>query len=231
MFPPVESADSQGLLCYGADYSIETMLAAYRGGIFPWPIEEFPEPLWFAPPRRALLDLDAFHVSHSLAKLRRKHAWTIRFDHDFASVIRACSEPRPDPDDREGEAGTWIVPELQQGFIEMHRAGHAHSVEVYESTADGEELVGGLYGVTLGGYFGGESMFHRRSGASKIAVCALVDHLRERGANWIDCQTLTPLFASFGARLVTRRAFMKRLKSALAADIQLFPTRLTTDDH
>jgi len=222
MFPPVEFADAHGLLCYGADYSVETLLEAYSGGIFPWPVDDFPEPLWFAPPRRALLNLDDFHVSHSLAKLRRRHAWSVRLDHDFSAVVRACAQPRPDPEDPEGQPGTWIVPALAEGFAEMHRAGHAHSVEVYEAS-DGEQvLVGGLYGVTLGGYFGGESMFHRRPGASKIAVCALVEHLRDKGAGWIDCQTLTPLFASFGARLVARRTFMKRLKAALAQDIQLF---------
>lgn len=222
MFPPIEEADAYGLLCYGADYSVETMLKAYRRGIFPWPVDEFPEPLWFAPRRRALLDLDRFHISHSLAQLRRRHSWTIRFDHNFPAVIRACAEPRPDPDDPLGESGTWIVPALARGFIEMHRQGYAHSVEVYESGADGEELIGGLYGVGLGAYFGGESMFHRRSGASKIAVCALVEHLREKGARWIDCQTLTPLFASFGARLVARRTFMRRLRVALEQDARLF---------
>lgn len=216
MFPPVESADAQGLLCYGADYSLETLLEAYTHGIFPWPIEEFPEPLWFAPPRRALLDLDEFHISHSLRQLRRKHPWTIRFDHNFEAVVRQCAQPRPDP--AGDEPGTWIVPELIEGFLSMHHAGFAHSVEVYE----GEELIGGLYGVTLGAYFGGESMFHKRSGASKIAVCALAEQLRERGASWIDCQTLTPLFASFGARLVSRKSFMKRLKAARGQDVRLF---------
>lgn len=222
MFPPVEFADEQGLLCYGADYSVETLLEAYRSGIFPWPIEEFPEPLWFSPPRRALLNLDKFHVSHSLAKLQKQHRWTIRFDHDFAAVVRECAQPRPDPDGPAGEAGTWIVPTLVQGFIEMHRAGHAHSVEVYEEVEGAQVLVGGLYGMALGAYFGGESMFHHRSGASKIAVCALVEHLRQKKVRWIDCQTLTPLFASFGARLTTRKMFMRRLKPALARNAKLF---------
>ncbi len=220
MFPPVEFADAQGLLCYGADYSLDTLLQAYASGIFPWPVDEFPEPLWFAPPRRALLELKDFHISHSLRQLRRRHPWTIRFDHDFEAVVRACAQPRPDP--QGGEPGTWIMPELIEGFIALHHAGHAHSVEVYEATPQGPELVGGLYGVALGAYFGGESMFHRRSGASKIAVCALAEHLREREVGWIDCQTLTPLFASFGARLVSRRTFMKRLKAALQQDAPPF---------
>jgi leucyl/phenylalanyl-tRNA--protein transferase len=227
MFPPVEMASRDGLLCWGGDYAPETLLLAYRSGIFPWPTDEIPHPLWFAPPRRSILPLDEFHASHSTRKLLRKAPWTVRFNSDFAAVLRGCAAPRRAPcaeraQDIEEEAGTWLVPGLIDGLQALHAAGHAHSVEVYEAGADGEELVGGLYGIALGGYFCGESMFHRRTGASKYALCHLVEHLRERGAGWIDCQQQTPLFASFGARLIPRRAFMKKLALARDLDVRLF---------
>ena len=211
MFPPVETADDIGLLCWGGDYEIDTLLEAYRSGIFPWPHEGYP-PLWFALPERAILEFDRFHVSRSLRKQLRRSHWQVRIDEDFAAVISACAEPRDYAD------GTWVWPEIVEAYTRLHHAGFAHCVGVY----DGDELIGGLYGVAIGGYFAGESMFHRRAGASKMALVALVETFRERGANWIDVQQLTPLFETFGAREIPRHDFMKKLHSALNAP-DLFP--------
>lgn len=211
MFPPVETADEIGLLCWGGDYEIETLIEAYRNGIFPWPHEGYP-PLWFALPERAILEFERFHISRSLHKTLRRTHWQTRIDQDFSAIIRACAGPRDYAD------GTWIWPEIIAAYEKLHRAGFAHCVGVYE----GDELIGGLYGVSIGGYFAGESIFHRRSDAGKMALVALVDYLRERGAHWIDVQQLTPLLESFGAREIARRAFMKKLRVALKAP-ELFP--------
>ena len=211
MFPPVEDADEIGLLCWGGDYEVATLLEAYSSGIFPWPHEGYP-PLWFALPERAILEFDRFHIARSLRKTLRKMNWEFRIDEDFAAIIRACAGPRAYAD------GTWIWPEIIAAYEDLYRAGFAHCVGVYE----GDELIGGLYGVSIGGYFAGESIFHRRSDAGKMALIGLVDYLRERGASWIDVQQLTPLLESFGAREIARSAFMKKLRGALKAP-ELFP--------
>jgi leucyl/phenylalanyl-tRNA--protein transferase len=203
-FPPLKHADEDGLLAVGGDYSPEMLLAAYTRGIFPWPVDGFPEPLWFAPPQRAVLEFSRFHVSHSLKPLLKRKVWQVRVDTCFERVMRECAAPRAYAD------GTWIRPEMVAGYSALNARGLAHSVEVFE----GEELVGGLYGVAIGSYFCGESMFFRRSGASKLAVVRLVELLRERGAMWLDCQQLTPLFGSFGAREVPREEFTPMLREA-----------------
>lgn len=204
MFPPVESADDEGLLAVGGDLSIDTLLQAYRGGIFPWPIEGYPL-LWFAPPERAILSFDDFHVSRSLRKQMKNAKCVVTIDKAFEEVLRACAAPR------EYESETWILPPMIAAYGRLHRAGWAHSVEVWLD----HELVGGLYGVAIGGYFAGESMFHRRSGASKIALVHLVEHLQNRGATWIDVQMPTPLFESFGAKCIARDRFMIMHRAAL----------------
>ncbi len=209
MFPPVEWADEDGLLAVGGRLSVATLRTAYRSGIFPWPVEGLPL-LWFAPPRRAILHFDEFHISRSLRKLMRRQPFEIRFDCNFEAVIRACAGQR------KHEEGTWITVDMIEAYQRLHRAGEAHSVEAYLNG----ELVGGLYGVSLGAYFSGESMFYRVSGASKVALVHLVEHLQERGATWLDAQMMTPLFASFGARHVPRDEYMLMLKEALAQPLK-----------
>ncbi len=163
--------------------------------------------LWFAPPRRALLFFDEFHVSRSLQKLLRAQPWDVRFDTDFCGVMKNCARaPRP------GQRGTWITKPMIEAYACLHQLGSAHSVETY---LDGQ-LVGGLYGVSFGGFFAGESMFFHHSGASKVALFHLVQHLKSQGATWLDCQMMTPLFESFGAREVPRDDFMALLKEATA---------------
>lgn len=209
MFPPLETADEDGLLAVGGDFSILTLTTAYHSGVFPWPVEGVP-PLWFAPPERCVLFLDEFHISKRLRRDLKSCDFEYSINHDFASVIAHCAAPRT------YESGTWIVPELQRAYIELHQAGHAHSIEVRENG----ELVGGLYGVSWGNYFGGESMFHTRSNASKAALIFLVETLRSRGATWIDVQTPTPLFLSFGARLISRDDFMSLLNEAWQCEVE-----------
>jgi leucyl/phenylalanyl-tRNA--protein transferase len=211
MFPPVELATEDGLLAIGSDLEVETLQLAYRSGIFPWPVEGYPL-LWFAPPQRALLHFDEFHVSQSLRKLLRKKPFEIRIDYDFTGVMMACANAR------KYREGTWITDDMITAYSDLHAAGHAHSVETY---LDGK-LVGGLYGVSWGAYFCGESMFFKETGASKVAVVALVEHLQARGATWLDTQMMTPHFASFGTRLVPRAEFMKKLQHALAQPVQMF---------
>lgn len=206
-FPPVERADEYGLLAAGGDLEVESLLLAYRSGIFPWPIYE-DTLTWFAPPRRAVLKLSEFHISKSLAKARKITPLSFTIDRKFSEVITGCREAS----NRHASAGTWISDEIVAGYSELHRAGYCHSIEANH----GDNLVGGLYGVSLGKMFCGESMFYREPNASKLALCFLVDHLRSQGVTWIDCQVMTPLFKTFGAREITRNAFMKLLQESLS---------------
>ena len=201
-FPPVETAlrEPNGLLCAGADLSVERLLAAYRSGIFPWYSGGEPI-LWWSPDPRMVLFCDELKVSRSLAKNLRNKGFEIRIDSAFSGVIKACAEPR------KGEPGTWIGKEMQSAYVALHRAGHAHSFETWQ----GEQLVGGLYGIAIGRAFFGESMFSRATDASKVALVALVEELRARGSPMIDCQQRTPLLASLGARTIPRRQFLRRL--------------------
>ncbi len=211
-FPPLESAlaDPAGLLCAGADLSPTTLLAAYARGIFPWYSEGQPILWWSTDPRMVLFP-EEFKVSRSLAKVVHAGSFEIRFDTAFADVIRNCAAPR------EPGGGTWIVSEMQAAYTRLHELGHAHSVESWQ---DGV-LCGGLYGVAIGKVFYGESMFTLRSNASKAALVALVEKLREDGFQMIDCQQQTRHLASFGARPIPRREFAKRL----AELIHLNPSR------
>ena len=206
-FPPSQRAlgpdtDAPGLLAAGGTLTPERLEAAYRRGIFPWYGPGQP-PLWWAPDPRMVLQTAHFKLSHSLRKTVARFARTpgceIRIDHDRAAVLKACASVP-----REGQSGTWIVPELQAAYLAWPAM---HSIETW---VDGE-LVGGLYGVNLGHMFYGESMFMRRTDASKIALCALICLCREFGVPWIDCQQNTPHLASLGAAEVPRAAFEDHL--------------------
>ena len=201
-FPPVETAlrNPNGLLCAGADLSPERLLAAYRQGIFPWYSGDEPI-LWWSPDPRMVLFCDDLKIPRSLAKSFRNKGFEIRIDSVFASVIKACAEPR------KGETGTWLGKEMQAAYLALHHAGHAHSFETWQQG----RLVGGLYGVAIGRAFYGESMFSRATDASKVALVGLVEALRGRGFPMVDCQQRTPLLASLGAREIPRRQFLRRL--------------------
>lgn len=206
------STELDDIVAVGGNLRPETLLAAYRRGVFPWPGEGLPL-LWFCPRARAVLEVGGLHVGRNLARARRKGGLEFSIDRAFASVIRACAKiPRAD------QEGTWITPEMVAAYEEMHRLGFAHSVEAWR---DGL-LVGGLYGMDPGGAFCGESMFHLEPDASHLALLHLLDHLRERGLDWIDIQVMTPHMQRLGAREVTRDEFLDRLEKTLARELVLF---------
>ncbi|HEY6508293.1 MAG TPA: leucyl/phenylalanyl-tRNA--protein transferase [Vicinamibacterales bacterium] len=199
-FPPVERAlrEPNGLLAAGDDLSTARLLDAYTQGIFPWFNDEDPV-LWWSPDPRMVLDTAGMHISRSLRKTARSGRFTVTCDMAFAEVMAGCAEPRP------GQEGTWITAVMVEAYRRLADGGHAHSVEVWEQGA----LVGGLYGVCVGRMFYGESMFARRSDASKIALATLACQLRRWDMPMIDCQTVTAHLASLGARQMPRRAFVR----------------------
>jgi leucyl/phenylalanyl-tRNA--protein transferase len=209
-FPPAEWARADGLLAVGGDLSIERLVLAYRSGIFPWPIadgdgDEAPL-LWWAPAKRAIIQPAELHVGRSLRKVVRRGDFEVRYDTAFAEVIRACSlVPRP------GQAGTWLIPEMIEAYTQLHEAGFAHSVESWQ----GGELCGGLYGVSLGGCFFGESMFARRDDASKVAFVTLAERLAEWDFDLIDCQLQNDHLLRFGVYQIPKLDFMRRLAKSL----------------
>ncbi len=207
VFPPVEEAEPDGLVAIGGDLSPERLLQAYSGGIFPWFSEEG-DVFWYSPDPRMILRPEGLRVSSSLQRVLRSGKFGVRMDTAFEEVIRACAAaPRP------GQDGTWISPDFIEAYIAIHGKGFAHSVEVYQ----GDTLAGGLYGVSLGAAFFGESMFYRESDASKVALAALADWCRRSSFLFIDCQVETPHLASMGAERVSRAVYMEMLKKALAA--------------
>lgn len=205
VFPPPDRANEEGLLAVGGDLSPERLLEAYRHGIFPW--YEGGEPiLWWSPDPRAVLVPAEVRVSRSLRMVLRRGVYEARFDTAFDEVVQACaSVPRRD------DPGTWISPAIVAAYGSLHRLGYAHSVESWHDGA----LAGGLYGVCLGGCFFGESMFARRTDASKVALVALARRLCEQGIGLIDCQVPSDHLFSLGARTVPRAEFLKRLEEAL----------------
>ena len=203
-FPPVTRAlrEPNGLLCMGGDLSTERLLAAYRRGIFPWFSDGDPI-LWWSPDPRALLFVDELHISRSLQRRLRQAAYTVSADRAFEIVVDCCAAPR------KHQPETWILPEMRKAYSALHRLGHAHSIEVW----DGGLLVGGVYGVAIGGLFSGESMFSRADDASKVALVALARQLAARGVPAIDCQVPNPHLATLGARTVPRSEFLRLLAS------------------
>jgi leucyl/phenylalanyl-tRNA--protein transferase len=208
-FPSVTQAlrSPNGLLAAGGDLGTARLLEAYRHGIFPWFSEGEPI-LWWSPDPRMVLFPNEFNISHSLRKTLRNGRHEVRFDSDFERVMRACAAPR------EGANGTWIHEEMIAAYCELHRLGYAHSVETW---MDGE-LVGGLYGMALGRMFYGESMFSRKTDASKIALAHLATQLARWNFGMIDCQMNTPHLASLGAREIPRKEFIARLQDLINCD-------------
>jgi len=205
VFPPPDYADPSGLVAVGGDLSSERLIEAYRVGIFPWYSEDQPI-LWWSPDPRFVLELDQFKISRSLAKTLRRRIFHVTFDRAFEEVIAACATVA-----REDQSGTWITPEMQEAYIKLHGLGYAHSVEAWFEG----RLVGGLYGVSLGKAFFGESMFHRKTDASKVALAILVQKLKIWGFHFIDSQMATEHMHRLGATEIPRRIFVKKLHSAL----------------
>ena len=211
-FPPAEAAAPAGLIGVGGELTSEWILDAYRHGIFPWPFSDG-ELAWWSPDPRAIIEFDRFHVPRRLSRTRRSGRFEIAFNRDFAGVIDGCATSG----DREHQ--TWITPAMREAYVRLHDEGHAHSVEAW---LDGE-LVGGVYGLAIGGLFAAESMFYRVSDASKLALVHLVTHLRERGYLLLDIQQLTPHTARFGAIEIPRRDYLRRLSAALDLPVTFAP--------
>lgn len=222
-FPAVEFAveEPNGLLAYGGDLSVARLIAAYQSGIFPWFGDEDPY-LWWSPDPRGIIDLDTFHVSKSLRKTLTKAAYQVTLNNNFLGVINQCAKtPRKSTglgNIEDTSNDTWITQEMIAAYVNLHEAGYAHSIEVWHQ----QELVGGLYGIAVGGVFCGESMFHTMTDASKVALYALVEHMKKANMSFIDCQMETPHLRTLGCKTISRKAFIKRLEAnknlALAPD-------------
>lgn len=194
-------ADEHGLVAVGGDLRPATLLKAYRNGIFPWFNAGDPI-LWWSPDPRAIFELDRFYLSRRLARTIRSGKFRLTLNQAFEAVMHGCA-------DRDE---TWITPEMIRAYLTLHRLGHAHSIEVWL----GDELAGGIYGIAIGGFFAGESMFHRERDASKVALAYLFEYLRLRGFELFDTQVLTEHTARMGAVEIGRKDYLGRLKRALA---------------
>ncbi|SFV59528.1 Leucyl/phenylalanyl-tRNA--protein transferase [hydrothermal vent metagenome] len=198
-FPPPTSASQEGIVAWGGDLTPSRIIRAYQEGIFPWYAKDDPI-LWWSPDPRFIMELDEFRLTRSLKKSLKKFEYKI--DADFSGVIRSCATVP-----REGQNGTWILPEVIEAYETLHALGVAHSIESYHEG----ELVGGLYGLAIGGVFCGESMFSKKSDASKAAYYILIQHLKKWRYSFVDCQVPTPHLASLGAKEISREEFLKRL--------------------
>jgi len=202
-FPPAASADEYGVVAVGADLEPGTLLAAYRRGIFPMPIEQSREIAWWSPDPRGVLELDNLRVSRSLR--RSVQRYRVSMDVCFTDVVEACADPTRE--------GGWITQPIVDAYERLHQLGWAHSVEVWD---DADELVGGLYGLAIGGLFCGESMFHRSTDASKVALVALVERLRSSDAGLVDVQWQTDHLSTLGVSAISRSAYIRRVAELTA---------------
>ena len=201
--PDPSQAREDGLVAVGGDLSVERLLEAYQSGLFPWSANPI---TWWSPDPRGVLPVGAVHVSRSLARTLRQAPYTVTFDQNFSAVIRACAEVP-----RSGASSTWISPQLLEAYEQLAQAGHAHSVECWQEG----RLMGGVYGVSVGGFFAGESMFHRADNASKVALVHLDRHLARRGFTLLDCQMVTSVTRSLGATEIPRADYLERLSRAV----------------
>lgn len=207
-----------GVVALGGPLTTTNLLRAYRRGIFPWPINDYILP-WCCPEERGILDFNDLHIPRRLARTRQKSTFNFTIDRAFPDVITNCATVL-----RKHESGTWITDEMIRAYCELHRRGHANSVEVWE----GAELVGGIYGVDAGGSFAGESMFSLRSNASKLALLFLIEHLKERGLDWLDIQMVTPHLEALGAKAISREHFLEKLAATQKRNLTLFgPPKIT----
>jgi len=212
-FPPISAAltEPNGLLALGGDLSTQRLLSAYSNGIFPWYSEGDPL-MWWSPNPRAIINIEQLRINRTLAKAIRKAPYTITLNQAFTEVIQLCADA-PFRDDE-----TWILDEMQSAYIDLHQQGHAHSIEVWQENDDdiqSRQLVGGLYGVAVNGFFSGESMFYKKPNASKFALVALSRLLQEIEVSFIDCQLLNPFLVDMGAIEVSRDIFLQQQQNAI----------------
>jgi leucyl/phenylalanyl-tRNA--protein transferase len=205
-FPDPATSDDEGLLAIGGDLTAERLLFAYEHGVFPWYDEGLP-PMWWCPNPRAVMDAEHLHISRSLRRVLRSGRFTISFDRAFRDVMLECG--------RERDSGTWILAEMVDAYAALHALGHAHSVEVWQ----GEQLVGGLYGVQRGALFAAESMFHRVRDASKVALATAIERLFAEGITVFDVQFLTPHLESLGGYEISRSEYLERAARAVSQPI------------
>src|SRR5271157_5282491 len=203
-FPHASSSDEDGFVAVGGDLKPGTLLLAYGNGIFPWTTHPL---TWWSPDPRSIIPLGGLHVSRSLKKTLRAGGFSTSFDRAFRAVMEGCAAPRP------GRKETWISPAFITAYTRLHSLGHAHSVEVWH----GASLAGGLYGVSIGGFFAGESMFSGKENASKVALAAMEEKLRAEGFELFDVQFLTPHLRSMGAVEIPRAEYLRRLREAVKA--------------
>ncbi|MEX2112405.1 MAG: leucyl/phenylalanyl-tRNA--protein transferase [Pirellulales bacterium] len=209
-FPPAELAEPEGVVMFGGQLNVEWLLDAYAHGIFPWPIFDGTDIMvWWSPDPRAIFELDQFRVSRRLARTCRNGQFQVTCDRDFRGVIAGCATAAG------RAANTWLTPKMIAAYTQLHDEGHAHSIEVWHEG----ELAGGTYGVTMGGFYAGESMFFRVRDASKVALVCLVAHLHARGYTLFDIQQCTSHTASLGAIDIPRQAYLRRLNLALRQPI------------
>ena len=205
--------NARGIIVFGGDLSLENLRNAYRQGIFPWHIDGFPLP-WFCPDKRAVLEFAELHIPKSLRKEQQKTRFTFTIDKDFRAVIENCACAK-----RNDGGETWIIEEFIESYAKLHESGAAHSVEVWNESG---KLVGGLYGVDADGVFCGESMFRLVPNASKLALLFLIEHLKKRGAVWLDIQVMTPHFKILGAKEIRRAEFLDKLAETQKNNLKLF---------
>ncbi len=208
LFPDPERYDREGLVAVGGDLHPDRLRAAYARGIFPWYAEGY-VPMWWSPDPRAVLDPQALHVSRSLRKTIRRGGFTLSWNHCFARVMTECGRGRKD--------GSWVIPEMIVAYERLHREGNAHSLEVWQ----GEDLVAGTYGVQIGSLFAAESMFHRKTDMSKVAVVALVRSLFAAGIELLDVQFATAHLRTLGAHEIPRRDYLERAAAATLRPVDL----------
>ncbi len=204
-FPHPNTANEDGIVAVGGDLKVPTLLSAYSHGIFPWPHEGYPL-LWFSPWERGILEFKDFHCSRSLKKFTKKVShWQFTMNNSFQEVIKNCAHVS-----RKEAQGTWINNEMLSSYTDFHKAGFAHSFEVWEN----EMLIGGIYGVFVKNVFSAESMFYKQDNASKWAFVKMIDHLKKSGLQWIDLQMVTPISESFGAKLISQSEFLQKLSES-----------------
>lgn len=208
-FPPIEQTNEDGLLAIGGDLEIPSLLLAYSQGIFPWPINEDYPLAWFCPDPRAIFFPEKLHISKSLKKEIKKFDGEILFNNNFDEIINSCASV-----ERKGQESTWITSAMIQAYQKMFKAGYAYCAELQENG----EIVAGIYGVCLGNYFCGESMFFRRPNRSKILLIKLIQFLQIKGVKWFDTQVINPLTESLGAIEIPRDEFLKMLNESISPE-------------
>jgi leucyl/phenylalanyl-tRNA--protein transferase len=207
-FPPVYFADADGLLAWGGDLRPETLLQAYSHGIFPWTVKPV---TWWSPDPRAIFEIDNFNLSRRMERLFRKNIFSYSINQAFGEVIRGCSRPGP------GREQTWISPEFISAYERMHKLGYAHSSEVWLNN----ELAGGLYGIAIGGFFAGESMFHNFTNASTLCLRFFLQYLKKQGFELFDSQVISAHTRRLGAIEIPRSTYLQRLKKAVLKDCRI----------